>query len=267
MKLKIKTDLISGAGNTFHIAYDQAAPILAGTDFKSKMKKIAQEVCRRKRADGFIFLEKDNSADLVWYFFNNDGSDAEMCGNASRCVGLVAAANGFNLNKGILLRTLVGAINIKAESENLFRVIMSTPKKVSSKKYFFCDTGVPHLVINYHGPNLFDSLTEEFKSSSRQLRLADEFAPRGTNVTYVENTKDPQRVRAISYERGVEDFTQACGTGALAVAFKNFVENKILKTEVEMPGGVLSMDLTNINEPTMTGPAQKIGSNEYEIEI
>ena len=267
MKQKIRTELISGAGNTFHIAYNQAAVIPENQNRHAIMKKIAQKACQENAADGFMFLEKDDVADLRWYFFNNDGSDAEMCGNATRCVGLIAESVGLDVFGGITLKTTAGIVRIKSLSNGFFEVIMSAPKKLSSRSHFFCDTGVPHLVIEYKDSNLFTSLTEDLKLRSREIRFSQEFAPRGTNVTYVERTKNPEKIRAVSYERGVEDFTKACGTGAMAAAFENFVEHKEVKTEVEMPGGVLTMDLSNINAPTMTGPAEKIGSYEYEVEI
>ena len=101
--------------------------------------------------------------------------------------------------------------------------------------------------------------------AARNLRNHISFAPQGTNVTYIEKLIQPDKIKAVSYERGVEDFTQACGTGAMAAAFYNFKKHAAIETNVEMPGGMLIMNLADLKKPIMTGPAVLVGSKEYEI--
>ena len=190
-----------------------------------------------------------------------------MCGNATRCVGFYIKNHLHSTLKSWVLTTVAGPIEIESVNAEEFKITMSPIQKHESKKGFYCDTGVPHLVVKYESENIFKELTEELKLKSREIRFDPEFQPRGTNVTYAVLMSEPDRLRAISYERGVEDFTEACGTGAMAAALYNLSLRGHIVTKVEMPGGTLTMDLSNLNRPQMTGPAKLLGSYENEISI
>jgi diaminopimelate epimerase len=265
--IKLKTELISGAGNTFHIAYKQSEEFLHLANPHAAMQSAAKQICQKYKADGFILLEQSSANEFQWNFFNNDGSDAEMCGNATRCVGYFIANNLHQTNSPWLLTTVAGKIQITSQGAKQFQVKMSPIQKLNSSLGFFCDTGVPHLVLEFSKKDLFLNLNADLKSKSSQLRFHPEHQPRGTNVTYVELSEDPKKLKAVSFERGVEDFTAACGTGAMAAAYFNLAKRGISETEVEMPGGTLIMNLSNLESPLMTGPAVKLGSFEYEFEI
>lgn len=271
--MKIQTDLISGAGNTFHILYGQAEKFLSRPQARELMKATSKTVCEKQKADGFIFLEKEEGSpnQYKWYFYNNDGSEAEMCGNATRCVGFYLKNHLQSPLKNWVLATVAGPIQIEtveaSSSLQEFKITMSPVQKLESTRGFFCDTGVPHLVLKYDSENLFKELTEDLKIKSRTIRFDSEFQPRGTNVTYAALLPEADRLRAVSYERGVEDFTEACGTGAMAAALYNLSVRGSIVTKVEMPGGTLTMNLSNLNRPTMTGPAQLLGSYENDISI
>ena len=253
---KIKTHLLSGAGNTFHIVDREKT---FGIDEK-QMSDLAKKICNKNFADGCIFLlnQKD---ELSWGFFNNDGSAAEMCGNATRCVGFYVKNITGSKKNSWNLKTIAGLIKIDFLEKEKFKITMTAIQKGKSELGFFCDTGVPHLVIETDKI----LITDELKKKSKVLRESPEFFPKGTNVTYVGLTENAAKVKAISYERGVEDFTQACGTGAVAAALYNLTKRAVKQTEVEMPGGTLIMDLADLKKPTMTGPAILLGSYEYEI--
>ncbi len=267
--MKISTDLISGAGNTFHILYGMAQYFLSQPQASELMKATSKKICETQKADGFIFLEKQEGTPdrYKWYFYNNDGSEAEMCGNATRCVGFYLKNHLQSPLKNWFLATVAGLIEIESISNEQFKITMSPAKKLESTKGFYCDTGVPHLVQKYDSENIFNQLTEELKLKSRALRFDSEFQPRGTNVTYAVLLSEKDRLRAVSYERGVEDFTEACGTGAMAAALYNLAVRDCAVTFVEMPGGTLKLDLSNLNRPMMTGPAQLLGSYENDISI
>lgn len=257
--MKIKTSLLSGAGNTFHIIHDTAA---AGVSLDvSVRKRIAKKICERTTADGLIFLSQKNSNKLNWMFYNNDGSDAEMCGNATRCVGYFAKNILHDSNSEWILNTVAGEIAIKALAKEMFEVVMTPIEEYKSELGFFCNTGVPHLVL----PIQDLKQVQQHKMSAKNLRNNDLFKPSGTNVTFIQMTKVPQTIQAISYERGVEDFTRACGTGAMAAAYYNLKNFGVAESHVEMPGGMLIMNLTNLQKPKMTGPAVLIGNYDYEI--
>ncbi len=263
--MNLKTNLISGAGNTFHVTQvfcDNAGNPPFTTE---KMKMLTVRVCSENPADGFIFLAKASPVgdEFKWWFFNNDGSDAEMCGNATRCVGYFIENQLGSTHKSWRLKTVAGNITIDYVDKKEFKIKMTPIKKYSSDFGFYCDTGVPHLVIETK--KLITN--QKLKQEARLLRNHPSFLPRGTNVTFIEIESDEHKVKAVSYERGVEDFTAACGTGAMAAAFYNLTKRGVKQTQVEMPGGTLMMDLSDLGCPEMTGPAVLLGSFEYDISI
>lgn len=264
--MQLKTHLISGAGNIFHVCYGEGAGFFTSKLTSEKRKQISAQVCEKNRADGFIFLESISDETYRWHFYNNDGSDAEMCGNATRCVGFYIKNILEKPGDRWQLETAAGAIEIQlAESSGqvgeLFKIVMTPPLELSSIQGFFCDTGVPHLVLEVEQLRI----DENMKELSRGLRFHPDFQPRGTNVTYVVLEAETTRIKAVSYERGVEDFTAACGTGAMAAALYNLRKRGASESLVEMPGGTLMMNLFDLQRPTMTGPAILIGSYQYEF--
>ena len=259
--MKIHTTLLSGAGNTFHILSDQAGSFFA--DSPEKRKILARDICEKTPADGFIYLKKLESGSFNWFFYNKDGSDAEMCGNATRCVGYFVRNIMSDSEAKWTLQTAAGVITIASLSENLFQVIMTPIQVLKSDLGFFCNTGVPHLVIEVESL----ATAKLIKAQAQSLRQHESFGPAGTNVTYVQKLMDPKSVKAVSFERGVEDFTEACGTGAVAAAAYNLKKYSVVETNVEMPGGLLIMNLADLNKPKMNGPATFLGSYDYEYKF
>lgn len=261
MPKKIKTHLISGAGNTFHVCYSDNQDF-DQISLKEQMK-IAKNFCSQDPADGLIFLQKKYKErnQLKWFFYNNDGSPAEMCGNATRCVGFYMKNILNEENNKWYLETVAGPIEIESLNSEKFKITMTSIIEKSSAKGFYCDTGVPHLVLPLQKFEMYKTL----KLQARELRSDKEFAPNGTNVTYIGLTSEKNKIQAVSYERGVEDFTQACGTGAAAAALYNLRIQGVLESEVKMPGGILTFNLKDLNNPIMIGPAKLISSNYFEI--
>lgn len=259
--MKINTELISGAGNTFHIYF-----LNNDSDIDSSHRpQIAQVFCEKFKADGFVFLKNNlNESMYEWDFYNNDGSNAEMCGNAARCVGYYIQNILKDKGPFYRLKTVAGVMNITPENQNNYLVQTSPVLKLTHSKYFFCNTGVPHLVIPIKNNESFES----YKEFCKQLRISDDFKPQGTNVTLLKENALTQSLTcsAVTYERGVEDFTLACGTGALAVGFYCLEKYSFKKIRVEMPGGTLMIDMSNVIKPLMLGPAVSVRSCQYELE-
>lgn len=257
--MKIETALLSGAGNTFYIINDQDEA--RSLDIRSK-KEFTKRICKSNPADGVIFLKANANTGHTyqWTFFNSDGSDAEMCGNATRCVGYYIKNILGDVRLDWFLKTSAGLIHIKVLPNDLFEVKMTPIILLHSEHGFYCNTGVPHLVLELKNFEEFKSKKEE----ARKLRMHGDFSPAGTNVTFVTMTEQVNRIKAVSFERGVEDFTEACGTGAMAAAIYNLRKQNCAKTEVEMPGGTLMMDVTNSDMPIMIGSAKLLGKFIYE---
>ncbi|RWX52113.1 diaminopimelate epimerase [Candidatus Electrothrix marina] len=208
---------MSGTGNDF-IIIDHRKPLLA----PEAMAEFAAKVCRRKfsaGADGLILIEDSSEADFQWQFFNADGSVAEMCGNGARCAARFAFLQGI-APAHMRFATLAGIIEASVSAKdvavkmtdpvglNIHQRIMAEGKEYTVHSI---DTGVPHAVL------FVDDIDQaDVRALGSLIRHHEAFMPGGTNVNFVQRQGDAIKVR--TYERGVEDETLACGTGAAASA-------------------------------------------------
>lgn len=209
---------MSGSGNDF-IIIDNRNKVVNENDLQNFIAK----VCRRKMsvgADGFILIEESDSVDFRWRFFNADGNTAEMCGNGARCAARFAYLNKIAGSK-MSFETDAGIISAEVSND---MVKINIPELTELKTDYLLDlengalkissinTGVPHVVI------VMDSLDNvDVVKLGREIRFHDIFAPAGTNVNFICQNKD-NTISIRTYERGVEDETLACGTGAVAAA-------------------------------------------------
>jgi diaminopimelate epimerase len=227
MMHKIEFYKMSGSGNDF-IIIDNRRNII---DEKGLSTLIAK-VCRRKMAvgaDGFILIENSDKADFKWRFFNSDGSVAEMCGNGARCVARIAYLNGI-AGPNMSFETLAGIVEARV-SDDRVKVKMTDPTEfktcdtIDLKNGPLCissiNTGVPHVVVVKQQIDNVDIV-----ETGREIRFHERFSPAGTNVNFVSHISD-NTIAIRTYERGVEDETLACGTGAAAGAIVMAHEMKI----------------------------------------
>ncbi len=206
------------SGNDFIVIENSKAKIP-----NSKLPSFAKEICNRNLgvgADGLLVIEPSKKADFKMRVLNPDGSEAEMCGNGARCVALYAKENKIAANK-MRIDTIAGIIEAEVSKDKV-RLKMSDPKDIrldfnipvegKNYKVSFVNTGVPHTVIFVEDLEKWD-----VKRLGRAIRYHKLFAPKGTNVNFVEIEKE-NSIRVRTYERGVEDETLACGTGVTASA-------------------------------------------------
>ncbi len=234
---------MSGSGNDF-IIVDNRNKIVDEIDLPNFIAK----ACRRKMsvgADGFILVENTDAADFKWRFYNSDGSVAEMCGNGARCVARYAYLTGiagpdmsFETQAGIVQAHVAGErVKVKMTDPLDLKLDYPIELKNSSLSISSVNTGVPHVVI------VKDSIdTVEVVKVGREIRFNHRFAPAGTNVNFVCHLKD-NIIKIRTYERGVEDETLACGTGAIAGAIVMACRKK-LKSPVNVlarSGGYLNV--------------------------
>ncbi|MBN1930025.1 MAG: diaminopimelate epimerase [Desulfobacterales bacterium] len=209
---------LSGSGNDF-IIIDNREKIVDETDLPNFIAKI----CRRKMsvgADGLILVENSDKVDFKWRFYNSDGSKAEMCGNGARCVARFAYLNQIVGSK-MSFETEAGIIAAQVTND---RVKINMPEPADLKLDYpiklkggpltisSINTGVPHVIF------LVDDIeAADVVKVGREIRYHELFAPAGTNVNFIYAQNDG-RLANRTYERGVEDETLACGTGAVAAA-------------------------------------------------
>ena len=221
--VKILFHKMQGAGNDFIVVDHQP-----GVDYAAFTKK----VCHRHMgvgADGVLVLDKSATCDYRMRIFNSDGSEAEMCGNGARCMAVYIAHKFAVVPESFTMETLAGTIKASVAGD-VAAVKLSDPtdyrpnleirlgdQKISVHSI---NTGVPHAVIFVQGVQEVD--VNEF---GRVIRNHSTFAPKGTNVNFVENIKSGY-IALRTYERGVEAETLACGTGSVAAALAGYLQSK-----------------------------------------
>lgn len=209
---------MSGSGNDFILIDNRDGQIK-----EAEMGRLVVSACRRKEsvgADGAIFVVGSDRYDFGWRFFNADGGEVEMCGNGGRCVSRFAYLKGVAGPK-MTFETLAGPISAEVKGR-LVKVLMPRPSKLSLdldldhqqgwKSCDFINTGVPHVVVGVE-----ELSTHPVKKQGRAVRYHSRFSPEGTNANFMKRV-GPNDLEIRTYERGVEDETLACGTGAIACA-------------------------------------------------
>jgi len=203
----------SGNGNDF---------IMFTAQEKKDRSELAKTLCHRQNgvgADGLVVLLPHKKYDFEWEFYNSDGSHADMCGNASRCVAHFAHEKG--ISKDNKAEFLTGAGVIKASINGLYVVsdmtepdIMRTDIEEYGENWWLIDSGVPHLVV------IRDNIDDFNIEQARALRHKY-----NANVNICSIDGDTMYVR--TYERGVENETLACGTGMVACFIRNHKERDV----------------------------------------
>jgi diaminopimelate epimerase len=217
MASTLKFTKMNGTGNDFIIIDNRDLRIPKG-----EMAGLAKRLCHRQfsvGADGMIFIENSAIADFRWQFYNGDGSEAEMCGNGARCAARYAfvrniapALMKFETIAGLIEARMVGN-NVKIRLTPPSDIVLGRPIEIDGqvREIHSINTGVPHIVYFVE-----DNSVTPVKKWGSFIRHHQLFEPAGTNVNFVQMPGRELHVR--TYERGVEDETLACGTGAVASA-------------------------------------------------
>ena len=265
-----------GAGNSFVLIEDLGGA-LRGED----LSVLALRLCDEKSgpgADGLIAVTRAAGFDMGMLFYNSDGSAGEMCGNGARCLARWGLEHGLVHDASdIRILAPAGMVRARRITEELYELRLNDPSVIELD--FQAETeageercayielgepGIPHAVVAAEEA-AFDDL-DALRARGRALRRSPSF-PKGANVSFV-CPLGSGRVRAITYERGVEDFTLACGTGCGAIAVSLLLSGRAAgdSLAIEMPGGELSVSLKKENgrvrELLLTGPTAVVEEGE-----
>lgn len=271
---------MSGAGNTFLLVDNRKSALSSMPESLKHLAKseIARRLCSPHigiGADGFVFLEDSQNLENAfrWDFYNSDGSLAQMCGNASRCVARYYYDFINNAEKKFSFESVAGNIQVELIDNNEVQVRMPAVQIYnmnlelrmmdgSFSSFSHINTGVPHIV-----QELGDiSSPQKNLEQSKFLRGHHGLPAEGANVTYY-STVSSDEISAITFERGVEGFTLACGTGAVAAAYTYFSKTGVRWVKVKMPGGKLEVKFFENSEfPIMSGPATYIAEIKVNTE-
>ena len=238
---------MNGAGNDFMVMDARGGEYDFG--------KLSVELCKLTGADGFMAVDNSDKADFKLHFYNTDGSRGEMCGNGARCICRFAYDMGI-AGETMTVETDAGLVPGWRLDENNYRVKLNNPSildlhcKGDIAYVELGDPGVPHGVAAYDGDLWADK--EALRERMRALRFDPAF-PKGANINFYQILA-PGEVKVLTFERGVEDFTLACGTGTGSVACTmwrlGLLPGKYLTAH--NPGGTLRVRLETEGE-TVTG--------------
>ncbi len=246
---------MNGAGNDFMVIDAR------GKEFDFKNMAIA--LCKRTGADGFMAVDHSDVADFRLHFYNSDGTRGEMCGNGARCICRFAYEMGI-AGEEMVVQTDAGLVPGKRLSESIYRVKLNNPgvldlhRKADVAYVELGNPGVPHAVKEVPGLTWEDGprLWEQAKA----LRFDPAF-PKGANANLY-TWLDATTIRILTFERGVENYTLACGTGTGSTAAALWASGKLpggfLKAENR--GGTLSVTVSGENgvvqELLLEGPTE-----------
>ena len=238
---------VHGNGNDF-VVLDNREGRLSDEELRSA----ALTLCRRRTsigADGVLVVEEAEGYDFRMRLFNADGSEGEMCGNGARALARLAFEEGFAPSP-MRFVTLAGPVEATVTPPfveldmgdiDLRNGVFGQSLQVRGETfpYVFLTVGPPHCVLlteeEYGREEMFDM--------GRELRHDLERFPRGANVTFARRAPGGD-VRAVTYERGVEDLTDSCGTGCVATAIAAvLVWGLQSPLDVVNPGGTNSVKL------------------------
>lgn len=248
---------MSGAGNDFMV--------IDARDQKLDFEELAKKLCSYTNADGFMALDYSDVADFRLHFYNSDGTRGEMCGNGARCICKFAYDHGV-VGEEMAVQTDAGIVYGWRLGENQYRVQLNNPgvldlnRKDGVAYVELGNPGVPHGVTKIDG--LRSKEKEVFFEYAKALRHDPAF-PKGANINLYEPVA-PGVVDVLTFERGVEDFTLACGTGCGSTAVTLWAqgllpENKLIARNL---GGDLVVTIVekqgNIEKLLLEGPAELV---------
>ena len=273
--MTIKITKMQGCGNDFVIIdYEEFKKL------KMEMPEVAKKLCDRNfgvGADGLIIPNTDTEdADIGWFFYNSDGTTAQMCGNGMRCFAKYDYDKGLVTTKEFTVKTLAGIITPKILDNVNIRVNMSKPilqseripfipnnnlnYKISIKNRIFegnaVSMGNPHFVIFVESNENLLSLAKEY---GPEIETSVEF-PEKTNVEFIKIIS-PREIELCVWERGC-GITLACGTGACASVVAGILNNKLENSvNVNLLGGKVNVSWEGTKENTekdvfLSGPAE-----------
>ena len=264
---------MNGAGNDFILVEN-----LHGELNEQQLSKLARTLCDRRMsigADGLMaIVPAKANADFGMLFFNCDGTLGEMCGNGARCIcrygyetGLAGETQTIETTAGLVTGTRIDAKNYRIrlpDPVNLQYLALDVDgKKVGCMYLELGNPGIPHAVVQY--PGLREADEQALFEFGRKLRYHPAF-PKGANVNFLEKTGE-NRFYERTWERGVEDFTYACGTGTGASVYALAEKRRCGDhAEVEVKGGLLIVDIVRdgkkCRDLLLTGPASMVCTGE-----
>ena len=276
---------LSGAGNDFILFDRKENPQLQITP------EFARKVCSRRfgiGSDGILFFGDSQDYDFDLNYYNADGSTGVLCGNGARCAIRFAQVSGrmkskdtkFTVNNVMYSGKTHsnGKVTFNLNNPEDIKLNLRIPFKGQTLKASYAYTGAPHLVINIKDIRKDpDDRKSSYKNMEdipayelgKEIRYLETFSPEGVNVNFILYDEGHKKIR--TYERGVEDETLACGTGAAASAVTAFLNFNIKPPVTFLTKGGAELEINfksgskGIHDLSLTGPAEIVFKGEITI--
>jgi diaminopimelate epimerase len=262
LKMQMEFYKYQGTGNDFVMIDNRSG------GFPKENVKLIAHLCNRRfgiGGDGLILLENDSETDFKMVYYNSDGNQSSMCGNGGRC--LVAFAKKLEVIVNSCTFVATDGLHHATITENgLVSLQMIDVSRVKiTADYVFLNTGSPH-----HVQLVEDLENYNVKENGTAIRYSELYSKAGSNVNFVKQINS-NTFSLRTYERGVEDETLSCGTGATAVAIAMNASGKTNSTSIylNVEGGKLEVsfdkkkgEFTNV---FLDGPAVFVFKGNIEI--
>ncbi len=251
-----------GLGNDFVLVNSDEEP-------RADFREIAKSVCDRHfgiGADGLVTLKRIGDKRFEMRIYNSDGTETEMCGNATRCAADYIAQEGLATGSEFELSTRAGLILPRLLADHSIRVDMGEPHvgdvEITLNRFTGTDVsmGNPHFVVFVR-----DIDTIRLETDGPEMEHHPHF-PQKSNIEFVQ-VLDRRHVRMRVWERGC-GITLACGTGSSATCVAGVVTGRTERhITVQLDGGRLDIEWNEAdNHVYMTGPATRVFSGDYLID-
>lgn len=259
MASKVRFSKYQGAGNDFILVDNR------DNAFDRADEALVEKLCNRRfgiGADGLMLLQTRENYDFEMIYYNADGREGSMCGNGGRCIVAFAHDLGIITDKTVFLA--VDGIHHASLSADLVNLQMINVQDFARDgEAYLLQTGSPHyveFVKNLQDKNVFQD--------GYAIRNNATYGKEGINVNFIEAEGDGYFLR--TFERGVEDETYACGTGATAAAMAVALQQN-LEGDINIPIRVLGGQLyisfhkqgSHFSEVFLKGPAQFVFEGNY----
>ena len=232
--MNIEFQKYQGTGNDFIMIDNRSLK------FPKNNQKFIETLCNRRfgiGADGLILLENHTNTDFQMVYYNSDGKQSSMCGNGGRCI--VNFAKTLNIIEDETTFTAIdGTHYATIDADGIVSLQMKNVDNIKiTDNYVFLDTGSPHHIVHAENLEVLD-----VKIAGASIRYSDLYGEKGSNINFVSQISD-NTFAIRTYERGVEDETLSCGTGAtaVAIAMKATGKTNANQINIEVKGGTLQV--------------------------
>ncbi len=259
--MNLKFEKYQGAGNDFILIDNRDHQI------KNLKAETVKFLCDRHfgiGADGLMLLNAHKKYDFEMDYYNSDGSGGAMCGNGGRCIVAFAKRLGI-IDKHTYFLASDGLHEAFIDKSGTIKLKMTDVSEIQNDEHsYFINTGAPHH-IEFDN----DIFRIDVYAKGKEIRYSEKYRKTGTNVNFVQISNEGLKIR--TYERGVENETLACGTGAVAsaIAYYQKFKPKVSTVKVKALGGELEISFNEkdnkYTDVYLSGPAKHVFSGEVEI--